>query len=108
MNPRWMRLGFALMFPFLALPQEQETRALWDSTFLQQRPPAKSKRATESTGSPPLPAGQANSDRLLGLTVWRLRQRLPADEPGTRILACGGCVSGSISRHSGSGVMNAF
>ena len=89
MNPRWMRLGFALVLPFLALPQEQETRALWDSTFLQQRPPAKNKRAPASTVSPPLLAAQANPDRLLGLTVWRLRRRLPADEPGTRILEHG-------------------
>jgi len=87
------RTGFlALAGVLLAVPgrpQEEGTRALWDSTFVQARPPAH-KPAPAVTKVPPasrIPAAvEPAPDALVGVTVWRLRRSSAADETGTRIL----------------------
>lgn len=67
-----------------AWPQEarEGTRALWDSTFLRQRPQAKAALAppaSKDSAPPPLPGA------LVGVTVWRLRPSSTLDEPGARV-----------------------
>lgn len=70
--------------------QDDETRQLWDSEFLQKRPAPKAKpkpkktprykrvtppiaKASPAPGSPPV------SDTLVGVTLWRLRRAMPGD-----------------------------
>jgi len=96
MKVRWRSAGWLLIL--LACPavaQEEGARALWDTQFLRQRPPAKKAIAAPpkaptvvpATLPAPVPLVADNfSDRLLGFTMWRLRPSLTADEPGARIL----------------------
>ena len=65
--------------------EDETTRKLWDTGFLQKRPasnkakksiaPPKYKRAT-----PPLNASDAAADAMIGITVWRLRPSKATDE----------------------------
>jgi len=56
---------------------EPATRALWDSTFLRNRPAQK-----KVSRVPQAVASGATDDAFVGLTVWRLRPSRPADELG--------------------------
>ena len=59
---------------------EPATRALWDSTFLRNRPAQK-----KVSRVPQAVASGATDDAFVGLTVWRLRRSRPADELGVRM-----------------------
>jgi len=77
---------------------EEGIRQLWNTQFVQQRPPAKktaAKGTSKPVAKPPQyksvatvkPAKAASpSDTLLGMTLWRLRRPRPADDPNSRLL----------------------
>lgn len=90
-----IRILFALILAaIVAAPafsaQEDETRQLWDSEFLQKRPAPKAKSAPKKSPkyrrttppiakSTPTPGAPAVSDTLVGVTLWRLRRAMPGD-----------------------------
>jgi hypothetical protein len=82
----------------LGLPQapEDQTRSLWDTTFLRNRPASKHVPAGANTLSPPATKGSPApapentasgtiDDAFVGLTVWRLRRSRSEDEGRTRL-----------------------
>lgn len=56
-------------------PTELGKRDLWDSNFLNKRPPGKGKTLPKT-----------NDDALVGITLWRLRPSNSNDDPGVRSL----------------------
>src|SRR5262245_41210679 len=87
-RPLWVCV-FLIPVPLSAQPPDDEakTRSLWDSTFLNQRPPArKPPGATAGTVASQRPAADA---ALIGLTFWRLRESRDEDDKGTRLLIHG-------------------
>lgn len=90
-----IRILIALVLAvFVAAPafsaQDDETRQLWDTEFLQKRPAPKAKpapkkapkyrRATAPIAkASPTPGDPPVSDTLVGVTLWRLRRAMPGD-----------------------------
>lgn len=88
----------ALFAPAGTVAQDDGTRQLWDTEFLQKRPKPKSapkprkktsyRRVTPRVAAKPdpkLPAAPA-SESLVGVTLWRLRPAARADQETARIL----------------------
>src|SRR5262249_51331046 len=80
----WLVFVSAVLSP--QVPEEEvKTRSLWDTTFLNKRPPMKK--------SPSIPSKTADAARpalhedsaLIRLTVWGLRESRPEDEEGVRM-----------------------
>ena len=67
-------------------PEEQSSRALWDSAFVQQRPAAAPAAAKTVAAPKPVPLAAGLKGDLLGITVWRLRRSAAGDEAGSRVL----------------------
>ena len=78
-----------LAAPPQSAQEEDATRGLWDTAFLQKRPPARSKSGRRApvryrvTGKPKAPGAESLAARdaaVVGLTIWRLRPAAPEDE----------------------------
>jgi hypothetical protein len=69
--------------------EEVRARSLWDTTFLNKRPPMKKPSSSTSRTNPgPRPTIQDDS-ALIGVTFWRMRQSRPEDEKGVRVFVHG-------------------
>jgi hypothetical protein len=72
--------------------QEDTTRNLWDTGFLQERPkkaaPKRQKRPPRYRRAPgtTAPAQPSQTGVIVGVTVWRLRPSIAADAPPARFL----------------------
>ncbi|MDX2182314.1 MAG: DUF4384 domain-containing protein [Bryobacteraceae bacterium] len=75
---------------------EDQTRALWDTAFLSQRPasatprartkPVQYKAVADQIAATQPAAPRSPEDTVVGITFWRLRRALPQDDPNTRLL----------------------
>jgi len=89
--------------PSTDLEEEEQTRMLWNTTFIEKRPAAK-KAGTVSGGGPapqsrkPAPASKTQSasqtsdigDALVGVTIWSLREPESSDDPSASIRSLSG------------------
>lgn len=70
-------------------PQEEMTRHLWDTAFINQRnKPAAARRSARRhyrIATPNVPVKGVSADTVIGVTLWRLRPSRPADR-GERII----------------------
>ena len=112
--PRWGNFPRAFVLFALAVPlvsfrvsaqqlssdpeEEEQTRMLWNTTFLKKRPSGKQSSApSEGASAPksqnPVPTKQAQpaagtdeiGDALVGVTIWRLRKSETEDNPAVRL-----------------------
>jgi hypothetical protein len=88
---RILVLALSCSMAVAAQTSEEGIRQLWNSQFLEKRPPAKKPSATAK--KPPVYKTVAKTakpvspnDTLLGLTLWLLRKPRPADDPNSRLL----------------------
>jgi Domain of unknown function (DUF4384) len=86
-----------LLSPRAQQPQEQETtRQLWDTAFINQGNKASTKKAARRSYrivTPNVPVIGVSGDSVIGITLWRLRPSRPADA-GERIITHDGPDSG--------------
>lgn len=80
------------------IEEEEQTRMLWNTTFVDKRPAAKESGSPAGSGTAPksqkpVPAKKAQpaaktsdlGDALVGVTIWRLRESEVSDDPAARI-----------------------
>jgi len=90
---RVLFVGVAFCLAAVAQTSEEGIRQLWNSTFLDKRPPAKKPAAVAKKPAVYKPVAKtaaarpaSPNDTLLGLTLWLLRKPRPADDPNSRLL----------------------
>jgi hypothetical protein len=66
------------------LPQDTQTRRLWDSEFLKDKKPAPAKRRYR-VATPRIPTDRVDGESVLGITLWRLRPSRVADDKEVRL-----------------------
>src|SRR5215470_12642678 len=66
------------------LPQEEQTRRLWDSEFLKAKKTTPEKRHYR-IATPRIPTGRVDGDSVLGITLWRLRPSRSDDDKEVRL-----------------------
>src|SRR5262249_40745910 len=85
--------SFVALLGVVAIAQEDTTRQLWNTEFLKKRPAGNAatpkaeatfKPVTESSKS--AVSAPAGSGRMVGVTLWRVRDPQPSDAPGARLL----------------------
>jgi hypothetical protein len=80
--------------PAITAGQDTDERRLWDSEFLQKRPPARTPAPARKTPTyrraTPKPAAAAADDKapgeMLGVTIWKLRRPTASDNADARLL----------------------
>jgi hypothetical protein len=79
-----------VMFAGAGVAQNDATRQIWNTEFLQKRPAGKSKSPPPVTYRPsaalPVPAEENRNKVLVGVTLWRLRPPRTAEREGVRLL----------------------
>src|SRR5690349_17192326 len=79
--------SFLALLAFVAFAQEDKFRGLWNTEFINKRPPAATpaQPTAKPAYKPATPAKPAaapvGSGTMLGITLWRF-----SDQPGTRLL----------------------
>jgi hypothetical protein len=66
------------------IPQEEQTRRLWDSEFFKAKKPAPAKRRYR-IATPQIPTDRVDGNSVLGITLWRLRPSRATDDKETRL-----------------------
>jgi hypothetical protein len=66
------------------LPQDTQTRRLWDSEFLKDKKTAPAKRRYR-VATPRIPTDRVDGESVLGITLWRLRPSRVADDKEVRL-----------------------
>src|SRR4030095_6360435 len=66
------------------LPQDEQTRRLWDSEFLKPKKPAPEKRQYR-IATPRIPTNRVDGESVLGITLWRLRPSRSSDDKEVRL-----------------------
>ncbi len=66
------------------LPQDTQTRRLWDSNFLKDKKTAPAKRRYRNA-TPRIPTDSVDEEGVLGITLWRLRPSKVADDKQVRL-----------------------
>jgi len=66
------------------LPQEEQTRRLWDSEFLKAKKTTPEKRHYR-IATPRIPTDRVDGDCVLGITLWRLRPSRSDDDKEVRL-----------------------
>src|SRR5690242_19166698 len=66
------------------IPQEGQTRRLWDSEFFKAKKTAPAKRRYR-IATPQIPTDRVDGNSVLGITLWRLRPSRATDDKETRL-----------------------
>jgi hypothetical protein len=67
-----------------AIPQEEQTRRLWDSEFFKAKKTAPAKRRYR-IATPQVPTDRVDENNVLGITLWRLRPSRATDDKQVRL-----------------------
>src|SRR5215471_733535 len=66
------------------IPQEEQTRRLWDSEFFKAKNTAPAKRRYR-VATPKIPTDRVDGNSVLGITLWRLRPSRATDDKEVRL-----------------------